>query len=227
MMISGVVAAFLADVFGRRLCLLASTLLVAISSAMSGSAPNYLLLCISIFMAGASISFYEVLSLLYASETCGRFFRSDFIQGLMASKALAEIFLAFMYPLVSYWRYIFLFDGGLPFLILFFASIHILDESVKYLTHNGMIEETKKILKKMAKVNGCPPFKFKLVQELEEENDNCFYLDKKTEFGLQSPNASFFHSSPRTSVRKRRLLDSFKKEALNKVLEDNKKIFQT
>jgi hypothetical protein len=155
------------------------------------------------------------------------FFRSDFIQGLMASKALAEIFLAFMYPLVSYWRYIFLFDGGLPFLILFFASIHILDESVKYLTHNGMIEETKKILKKMAKVNGCPPFKFKLVQELEEENDNCFYLDKKTEFGLQSPNASFFHSSPRTSVRKRRLLDSFKKEALNKVLEDNKKIFQT
>lgn len=181
MLISGVVVPILGDSRGRRLSLLCSIFITTASVISLGFSPNIIVACCFFLGAGIGFSGIEIVSLVYSTEISGKRFRNHSMTILQIFWAISQVLLGFIFRFVDYWRYIFIAAIGVPCLLCFIAGWYILDETPSYLVSHGQTDAAKKVLCKMADTNRRPPFQFKLMKEIEVDNEKFFYIKKTAE----------------------------------------------
>ena len=157
MLIGAFVFGRLADRIGRRPVLMMAVVIDALAGVASAFAPEFAWLLVLRFITGIGVGGtlpvdYTMMAEFLPSDRRGRW-----LVLLESFWAVGTIFLALLARVAVYWgedawRVIF-FVTGLPALIGVVLRFYI-PESPMYLNRNGKSEEARKVLQRVAKVNG-------------------------------------------------------------------------
>ncbi|EFI61539.1 MULTISPECIES: MFS transporter [Comamonas] len=157
MLIGAFVFGRLADRIGRRPVLMMAVVIDALAGVASAFAPEFAWLLVLRFITGIGVGGtlpvdYTMMAEFLPSDRRGRW-----LVLLESFWAVGTIFLAILALMAVYWgedawRVIF-FVTGLPALIGVVLRFYI-PESPMYLNRNGKSEEARKVLQRVAKVNG-------------------------------------------------------------------------
>lgn len=142
------ITGYFADRFGRRLSLIVSAVIFAISAVMMGWAPGYNMLICWRIIAGIGVGAASMLSPLYISEISPAHSRGKMV-ALNQFTIVIGILLAYLtsYLLADIphnWRWMFS-SAAIPASVFFICAM-TLPESPRWLTGKGRIAESKKIL---------------------------------------------------------------------------------
>jgi MFS family permease len=140
MLVSGVLAPVLGDKRGRRIALIVSIIIAAVSIIALGLSPNIAFACCCFFCAGVGFSGLEIVSLVYSTEISGKRFRNHSMVALNIVWAISQVILGFVYTFVSYWRYVFIGLIGVPCVLCLLATLYAIDETPGYLAINHRYE---------------------------------------------------------------------------------------
>lgn len=181
MLVSGVMVPILGDSRGRRISLLWSIFIAAASVIALGLSPNIVIATGFFLGAGIGFSGIEIVSFVYSTEISGKRFRNHSMVALQIFWAVSQVLLGSIFQFVDYWRYLFIGLMGVPCLLCLLVGWYLLDETPSYLVSHGNYEGAKDVLRKMANTNRRPPFQFKLMKEIEVDNEKFFYIKKTAE----------------------------------------------
>ena len=166
----------IADQKGRRPGILISTFITAIALIVCGLAPNFWVWIVALCVAGFGLGGLETISMVYVSEISATNFRNNAQVILITVWGGAQIVMGLVFNLVKYWRWMFLWIMGTPFLFCFIFAYYWMDETPRYLNSNNKYKEAKRVIRKMCRFNKRPPFQFKLHGEIKWDNEKFFVV---------------------------------------------------
>jgi MFS family permease len=169
-----------------------------------GLAPNFWVWILALCVAGFGLGGLETISMVYVSEISAANFRNNSQVILITVWGGAQIIMGVVFQLVQYWRWMFLWVMGTPFLFCFIFAYLWMDETPRYLNSNNKYKEAKRVLRKMCKYNKRPPFRFKLHGEIRRDNEKFFVVAPDCSVSIGG--RSFLGNSPIHSFSKAKLL---------------------
>lgn len=169
---------FLTDSKGRKPSLLICTFLSGIAFIGCAFSPNVWCWIACVCVAGFGLGGMETISMVYVSEISATNFRNNAGTALLTTWSLSQIIMGVIYNFVGYWRYMFLFVMGIPYLLGWLAVLIFMDETPRYQAMRKRYEDAKKVLKRICRTNQRPPFMFRLAGEMEQDNAKFFVINE-------------------------------------------------
>ncbi|XP_061106526.1 solute carrier family 22 member 6-like isoform X1 [Conger conger] len=151
-LVGAVVFGGLADKFGRRILLMLSYLLMAVSGTCAAFSPSFQLFCFFRFLCGMGLSGQALNSLSLILEWIPTHVRTVVGTGAGYFYTVGQLILAGMAYFIRDWRWLTL-AVSIPYFIAFLYSWWLL-ESARWLVLNGKSEQAVKNLRYVALFNG-------------------------------------------------------------------------
>ncbi|XP_061106528.1 solute carrier family 22 member 6-like [Conger conger] len=151
-LVGAVVLGGLADKFGRRILLMLSYLLMAVSGTCAAFSPSFQLFCFFRFLCGMALSGLGLNSLSLILEWIPTRVRTVVGTGTGYFYTVGQLILAGMAYFIRDWRWLTL-AASIPYFVVFLYSLWFL-ESARWLVLNGKSKQAVKNLRYVALFNG-------------------------------------------------------------------------
>ena len=137
----------LADIFGRKKIIMATSVIFILGSIMCAFAPNVIVLIVSRIFVGLAVGIVNFVVPLYLSEISPKHLRGTLVslyQWAITAGILFSYFINAVFAQVVYnWRWM-LFAGVVPGLVLFIGMC-FMGDTPRWLVRKGRDEEAKKV----------------------------------------------------------------------------------
>lgn len=168
---STLVFSFMADFKGRKFTILLLYIMGAIPLLIAGFSTNWTMFMCFLIFAGIGINPYSALCFVLLSESAGEKYRQLSSVGLLITWGIGQILFI---PIALYfpdWQTLLIYWIALP-LIAQIVTYMWIYESPKFLIMKQKFNEARKVLAKIAKVNGKTLGDFQFEEEKKIEDNN-------------------------------------------------------